>query len=233
MSQIQSVGGGGGGSGDVNGPGSSTVGDLAIWNNTTGTLLADLATGTNNTILYSSSGTPAWGTPPGSMILLSTQTASSSSTISFTSFVSASYSSYVIIIKNLLPATNNTILRMLFSTNNGSTYLNSGYAWTQGYNTSGGLAGANGNSSDTSFQIQDSLNNTIPSNFTFFLTNINDASNPPQYLSQGSLIDQSGTTFSSMRGGGGFTSASQINAVRFQMSSGNITSGTFKLYGVV
>jgi len=34
-------GSGGGGSGDVNGPGSSTVGDIVTWNNTAGTAIAD------------------------------------------------------------------------------------------------------------------------------------------------------------------------------------------------
>lgn len=38
------VGSGGGGGGDVNGPGSSTIGGIAVWNDTSGTLLGELPT---------------------------------------------------------------------------------------------------------------------------------------------------------------------------------------------
>lgn len=40
------LGSGGGGGGGVNGPSTSVVGDIAIWNNTTGTLLSDTGIGT-------------------------------------------------------------------------------------------------------------------------------------------------------------------------------------------
>jgi len=79
MSQIQSTGsGGGGGTGNVSGPGSSTVGDIVTWNNTTGTLVADsgvafpipvasggtaLTSTTANQILYSSSNSVIAGLP--------------------------------------------------------------------------------------------------------------------------------------------------------------------------
>jgi hypothetical protein len=53
------------------------------------------------------------------------------------------------------------------------------------------------------------------------------------YLSEGFIFDNGGSTGSALRGGGGFKTATQVNAIRFQMSSGNITSGTFTLYGII
>lgn len=51
--------------GPVVGPATSVVGDLAVWNNTTGTLLADLATGSNTQVLTVVAGVPAWANASG------------------------------------------------------------------------------------------------------------------------------------------------------------------------
>lgn len=132
------------------------------------------------------------------------------------------------------PQTNNTQLKMLFSINNGSTYLNANYMWTQGYSTAS-VTGTNGSNSDTTFQIQDALNNTaiLAPNFNFQFFNLNSASNVPYYISEGSTVDSSGSVLSRLWGSGAFSSVQQTNAIRFQMSSGNIVSGNFYMYGVV
>jgi hypothetical protein len=195
-------------------------------------VLSALPIGTTGQVLSIVSGVPSWQNASPGIVLLTSITASSSGTISFTSFVNAAYDKYILRIENIIPATNNTSLKMLFSTDNGATYLGSNYAWSQGYNTSGAVAGANGSSSDSSFQIQDAMNNGKSANFEIEFYDLNDATNLPMYNSQGFIFDNGGTVGSSLRGGGGFASATQVNAIRLQMSSGNITSGTFKLYGV-
>lgn len=54
----------------VVGPGTSTVGDLACWNNTTGTLLKDCGTASNGVVSTNSSGVPSTSsTLPGSLII--------------------------------------------------------------------------------------------------------------------------------------------------------------------
>ena len=58
----------------------------------------------------------------GSLILLSTQTASASATIDFTSGIDSTYDSYVFKFINIHPATNGTFFQFNMSTDGGSNY---------------------------------------------------------------------------------------------------------------
>jgi hypothetical protein len=60
--------------------------------------------------------------PTGKMILLSTQTASASATISFTSGIDSTYDSYVFKFYNIHPATDVTIFLLNGSIDAGSNY---------------------------------------------------------------------------------------------------------------
>jgi hypothetical protein len=76
LSQIYKASSGGGGSGNVTGPGSSTVGDIVLFNNTTGTLISDsgiafpipvasggtglTSAGVNGIFISSNAGVPSW-----------------------------------------------------------------------------------------------------------------------------------------------------------------------------
>jgi hypothetical protein len=60
--------------------------------------------------------------PTGKMILLSTQTASASATISFTSGIDSTYDSYVFKFINIHPETNAVKFQFNFSTDSGSNY---------------------------------------------------------------------------------------------------------------
>ena len=93
------------------------------------------------------------GVPTGSLILLSTQTASASASISFTSGIDSTYDSYVFKFINIHPSVDNTRLGFNLSTDGGSNYnvtktSTSFYAYHNeadndtalGYNTDGDLA---------------------------------------------------------------------------------------------
>ena len=58
----------------------------------------------------------------GSLVLISTSTASSSSTIDITSWLDSTYKEYIIKFINIHPATDNVNLQIYFSTNSGSGY---------------------------------------------------------------------------------------------------------------
>jgi len=58
----------------------------------------------------------------GNMVLLSTQTASSSSTISFTSGIDSTYKEYIFKFIDIHPSGTNTELDVTFSSNGGSSY---------------------------------------------------------------------------------------------------------------
>jgi hypothetical protein len=62
------------------------------------------------------------GVPTGSLILLSTQTASASATISFTTGLDSTYDEYVFKFINMHPATDNSNFQFNFSTDGGSNY---------------------------------------------------------------------------------------------------------------
>ena len=179
----------------------------------------------------------------GSLNLISTSTASSSSTIDITSGIDSTYKEYIVKFINIHPATDS--VHFLFQ---GDTGTNTNYNQTitsaciRAYNyegsgtpalqyyTSGDLAQGTdfhymtgnsgvGNDSDQSFNGTLHLFN--PSDTTFvkhFL--IDTHSHGPSNYTMRFLV------------GGYFNTTSAITRLRFKFSSGNIDSGTIKLYGV-
>ena len=177
----------------------------------------------------------------GGMTLISTQTASSSSTISFTSGIDSTYDEYVFKFYDIHPATNTVYFQFNMSIDSGSnynvtkttTFFRARHQEDDGgsaleYRTADDLAQSTsdqrlnvrlGNGNDESFSGELTLFN--PSSTTFvkhFISKSNEYGDN----------DQSDNHF--VAGYGNTTSA--VNAVRFQMSSGNIDSGVIKLYGI-
>ncbi len=211
-------------------PATATTGDLLYASGTNA--IGKLAIGATNQVPVVTSGVPAYSDCYGRRVLLGAkQTASNSSSIIFTSFVSSAYSSYFVRISNVLPATNTRKLLMTVSTDNGSTYLNSNYLWTKSYSNSGG-SGGGGSNSDTSFQFSDSTSSTLMGNYEIELLNLNDASNFPSYLSRFVGFDNNSNVLQFV-GVGTFAASHNVNAIKFAYDSGNITSGVFSLYGVI
>ena len=177
----------------------------------------------------------------GSLTLISTQTASSSSTISFTSGIDSTYKEYIFKFINIHPG-HSSYTDFLFnmSADSGSNYNvtktttyfsaisfeNGSYAdieYSTALDTAQGtgfqtLTDNTGNDNDQC--LSGTLHLFDPSSTTFvkhFKSRISNAENQ-------SAID----TF--VAGYGNTTSA--VDAVQFKFLSGNIDSGTIKLYGV-
>lgn len=198
--------------------------------------LSKRAIGTNNQSLIVSGGVPIWGNPPGSMVLLSSQTASSSTTIDFTNFLSGTYLYYKIIIISVHPATDNVDFYLLFSTNNGSSYLGSNYTWARSFVINSGGTGGAGSTSDSKIillNVQGNANGRSG----FEEINFYPASTGQTISKDTAVWDCSGVDNGGVLGrfvGSGYnTTTSAVNALRFQFSSGNISSGLFNLYGIV
>ena len=177
----------------------------------------------------------------GGLNLISTQTASSSSTISFTSGIDSTYKEYIFRYYDMHPATDNTELQFQVSTNGGSSY---GVAITstafQGYHyESGGSQGV------AYYTADDLAQSTSFQNLCNNVGNGNDESMSGILH----LFDPSNTTFvknwinrSQSYSGGDFSldgyqagyvnTTSAVDAVQFKMTGGNIDSGVIKLYGV-
>jgi len=178
----------------------------------------------------------------GGLNLISTQTASSSATIDFTSGIDSTYKEYVFRYYDMHPATDNTELQFQVSTNGGSSY---GVAITstafQAYHYE-----VDGSSSGVAYYTADDLAQS-----TSFQNLCNNVGNADDESMSGilHLFDPSNTTFvkhwinrSQSYSGGDFSldgyqagyvnTTSAVDAVRFKMTSGNIDSGVIKLYGV-
>lgn len=182
--------------------------------------------------------------PTGKPVLLSTATASSSSSIEFTSGIDSTYDIYQFEFINIHPATDSVSFDFNFSIDSGSNYnvtktttffraylRENDTSPTLEYSTSRDLAQSTSvqtlsstldNKSDSSLSGKLQIFN--PSSDTFvkhFISDVND-------IGTGGSDDYSVHSFSAGYG----NTTSPINAVRFQMSSGNIDAGTIKMYGI-
>ena len=176
----------------------------------------------------------------GNMVLLSTQTASSSATIDFTSSIDSTYKEYIFKYIDCHPATDNVEFQFNMTTDGTnfnvtktSSYFNSyqaedNSAQAVGYNTTPDLAQSTndqilaedvGNDADQC--VVGTLHLFEPSSTTFV----------KHYLSNSSQSHQNNFTQNVFCAGYGNTT-SAITGVRFKFSSGNIDSGTIKMYGV-
>jgi len=192
----------------------------------------------NNQSLTATTALPS-AVPTDNLILISTQTASNSANISFTG-INGTYDEYVFKFIDIHPRTDAQNIMFNMSTDNGSTYNvtktttffyathnESGSAAALSYWTARDLAqstdfawlsDAIGNGADESGCGELSLYN--PSSTTYV----------KHFISKTQIYYTSDySTYVSVAGYGNTTSA--VNAVRFQVESGNF-DGTIKMYGV-
>jgi len=180
------------------------------------------------------------GVSTGSLILLSTQTASASASIEFTSGIDSTYNSYIFKFIDINPATDNTEFIFNMSTDGGSTYAvtkttthfrayhdeantQEGLGYLTAYDlaqstAAQGLTITSGNGADECCSGTLQLFN--PSSDTFvkhFISTVND------YTYDNFSLNLFAAGY------GNTTSA--VNAVEFKMYSGNF-DGIIKMYGV-
>jgi len=179
----------------------------------------------------------------GSLILLSTQTASASASIEFTSGIDSTYDEYIFKFINMHPATDNVDFQFNMSTDSGSNYnvVKTSTAFAPfhdeadtstgvTYNTSNDLAQSTGfqnllgqsgigNDNDQSASGYLQIFNPSSTSFVKHFIARNNYSHPSDYTVEYYVAGYGNTT-------------SAVNAIQFKMSSGNIDDGVIKLYGV-
>jgi hypothetical protein len=168
----------------------------------------------------------------GGMVLLEQHTASSSSSLDFTASISSSYDEYVVELVNLLPATNGANLLFLYSTNGGSSYDTSAiYDLTNAY--SGGVAGGTF-TGQTSFQFSSFCSNSSSyGGVCGSIRLMSPASAFYKVLQAHTLkFDTNISNINAYNSDGYYKSATAANAFRLLFSSGNIASGTVRVYGI-
>lgn len=175
----------------------------------------------------------------GDYTLISTATASSSASISFTD-LSSTYHKYVIDISNLQPVTDDVLMQIRTSTNNGSSYDSgaSDYGWVVLVNEfiSTSALTDTGDDADTrigtflpSGNLMGNAANEI-SSYTIELMNPSAATYFQLYF-HGVVTNMDGLRYN-VSGAGSRLTAADVDAIQFTMSTGNISTGTFKLYGI-
>jgi len=203
-------------------------GQLLIGNSTGNTLSkSTLTAGTNCSITNGSGSITINSSAAGTWELISSQTSSSSASIIFTGL--SSYTGNLALeIDSIRPATSGAVLRMYVSTNNGSTYATSGYY--SGLNYYGYTSSSFTNSNTTTYIVMSSgiVNTETSYAGIFFLYNINESS-AFQMCGSASWLVSPPTWVNGIMTARGATS---VNAIKLQMSSGNLTQGTFSLYRI-
>jgi len=178
----------------------------------------------------------------GTLILLSTQTASASANISFTTGLDSTYDEYIFKFIDIHPSVDGAELQFNMSTDGGAnynvtktttffqayhdeadgasglTYVSATYDLAQSTGNAY-LARETGNDNDQSVSGYMELFN--PSSTTYV----------KHFISRTNTAEDFNYQIENYTAGYGNTT-SAINAIRFQMSSGNIDDGVIKLYGV-
>ena len=184
------------------------------------------------------------GVGGGSLNLISTTTASSSATIGFTSGIDSTYKEYQVHAINVHPEENGRVLSFQTDTGTNTNYNQTvtcthfqtyheeddggtGFSYDTGSDlaqstsfvplTSGSTANNNDDNCCSILHLFDPSSTTFVKHFMVRTQNINSTSDP-----------NSNESFVS----GYFNTTTALTRIQFKMSSGNIDSGTFKLYGV-
>ena len=177
----------------------------------------------------------------GSMTLISEQTASSSASVEFTTGIDSTYPIYKFEIINMNPATTNTIFHFQANTVGASGF-------NETITSTSFRAFHRENESDLSLLYLINDDQAQGTNYQVLANGVGGASDESACLEL-FLFNPSSTTFvkhfmarcvfyedSNMvvdhYTAGYFNTTSAIDEIAFKMNSGNIDSGTFKLYGI-
>ena len=177
----------------------------------------------------------------GSLNLISTQTASSSSTIDFTSGIDSTYKEYIFKFYNIHPATNSTMFAFQVDTGTNTNY-------NQTITSTHFSVGHNEGDSDTIFTYQTGMDQAQGTSFQKLGNNLGNG-NDECLAGTLTLYDPSNTTFVKhfiarlaeyqnvdyafdSYTAGYVNTTTALTRVQFKFESGAIDSGTIKLYGV-
>jgi len=171
----------------------------------------------------------------GSTVWLQRQTASTSATLDCTTFISATYETYMFIFISIVPVTDNTNFLMRMGTGGGPTYdTGANYGWAAFRHSPSGSAVAGASSGQTSIGLDGSggIDNATSSalNGTLYLYNPGSAIHK-RITADFGYTDNAGALIGTDVTAT-YQSTTAVTAVRFLMASGSITSGTIDVYGI-
>ena len=174
--------------------------------------------------------------PGASLVLISTAVASASAAIDFTSGINSTYDEYLVTIAGLVPATNATNLMIRVTQDGGSTFKSdaSDYASTGFGNNDGGAIVLQGSATAAAIIPASTLSTNANRSLSGEMRFWNPAGTTRWKTFAVDCNYQADAVFASKTvvTGTFILNTSAINGIRFLMSSGNIASGNFALYGI-
>lgn len=203
-----------------------------------GSNYASTAAGSAGQVLQSNgAGAPSWAAAGGgAWNFISSVTASNSTTVNFTN-ISSTYDIYAITLTLVSPATDGDVLRIRTSTNNGSSFDNgtTDYKYSaMGWSSNATSANLDSLAGESSILVASTIGADAGESGLsgiFYLYKPSSAAGWFQLSWNVSSINPS--SLLRVTSGAGARQASQaVDAIQFFMGSGNIASGTFRLYGI-
>jgi len=198
----------------------------------------------NNASFDNVTAVPSGAVEGGNMVLLSTQTASASASISFTTGIDSTYKEYMFIFNNIHPSVDDANFQFNLSTDGGSNYnvTKTSTCFITYHNesdTTTGLEYVTGNdlAQSTSDQLllgNGGIGNGSDESASGTLTLLNPSSTTyvKHFIAQTNFYNYADfSRIDYVAGYGNTTSA--INAIIFRMSSGNIDAGTIQMFGIL
>lgn len=167
------------------------------------------------------------------LVELASATASGSSSLDFTSGIDSTYHAYLFTIEHLVPATNSTALRARFYISGAwqTTLYRTVYDWAASDASSGITNDTAGIIfTDTSTNLQGN-NATNSLSGQMILYGPSNTSSHKKVIGQSTYGDSSNVLCTGSIGGT-HPSTAAITGVRFIQSSGNLTSGIVRMYGI-
>lgn len=169
--------------------------------------------------------------------LIETITASNVATVDFDSGIDSTYRDYLITISDMVCATDGTELLVRVSDDGGATweadagdYRWSDWRWNE---TGGSINTGSASATEMNLMTTAALGNDTGEALSGWIKFFNPSgSSRSKYFLWFIVFRSNEGKLTVVTGGGCLNATTAIQGVRFLMSSGNISSGTFKLYGL-
>ena len=179
-----------------------------------------------------------WIVSGGSWIYLSTVTASNSATVDIETTIDSTYQSYAIVASTIIPV--NDFVHLRARQKQGGSYLTTSYQWHLSYpkHSANAYSGDSSAATGTTFyQLAYGLSepaggDTGGVSFVMYLPNPSNTTVRKGIFCTGVSEDIYEGVRHATLSGVNTSATTAVTGIRFYMSSGNISVGTFRLYGI-
>lgn len=215
-----------------------TANNVILGNGTSTPLFVAPSTSGNVLTSNGTTWTSAAASGGGAITLLSTQTASASASIIFDStYITSTYKTYLIEVIDARPATDDDNLQGVVSEDNGSSYATAGSSYHRivsetdsAGTTSTGASTTSTRMDFTRLGIGNASNEALSCHINMYNPSSTTSHKRFSYMSTFTRAD--GSTAIAIGSNTYIATVNAINNIKLYYVGGNITSGTFKLYGV-